>query len=109
MLLYIPAIQRRGLNAVCNVLENYLETDMQIGSVSWRFPNRLLLDDILVYDRQDTLMLKVSRAAAKIEVLPLLKKRIRIRNAQLLGVNAKLYKPTPDAPNNLRLRAHEAG
>ena len=102
MLLYIPAIQRRGLNAVCNVLENYLETDMQIGGVSWRFPNRLLLDDILVYDRQDTLMLKVSRAAAKIEVLPLLKKRIRIRNAQLLGVNAKLYKPTPDAPNNFQ-------
>ena len=102
ILLHIPAIQKRGVDAACSALKEYLGTDVQIGSVSWRFPTRLMLDDILVYDRQDTLMLKVSRAAAKIEVIPLLKKRIRIRNAQLFGANARLFKPSPDAPHNFQ-------
>ncbi len=101
-LLSVPAVQKRGTKFVCSVLKDNLGTDVQIGKVSWRFPNRLFVDDVLLFDQQDTTMLRVSRLAAKMEILPLFKKRIRIRNAQLFGANARLYRVAADKPHNFQ-------
>lgn len=52
----------------------------------------VILDNVKLYDRQDTLMLQASRIAAKIDFAPLFRKKIRISAAQLIGAKANLYK-----------------
>ncbi len=102
LLFSIPAVQQGCGDAVANALRERLKTELQVGRIKPGLPNRLILDDILIYDQSDTLMLRVSRMAAKVELLPLLKQRIRIRNAQLFGAHATLYKPSADEPHNFQ-------
>ena len=52
----------------------------------------IILDNVKLYDRRDTLMLQASRIAAKVDLTPLIEKKIRISEAQLIGAKAKLYK-----------------
>ena len=102
ILLSIPAVQRGCAHAAERALSQKIQSEVQIGSIHPGFPNRLIADDIRIYDQQDTLMLQVNRLAAKVEVLPLLQRRIRIRNAQLFGATATLYKPSENEPENFR-------
>lgn len=62
---------------------------------------RVILDNVRLYDQRDTLMLQASRIAAKVNLLPLVEKKIRIDNAQLIGMQATLYKDG-DAPCNFQ-------
>ena len=50
------------------------------------------LDNVKLYDLSDTLMLRASRIAAKIDLMQLPRKKIRIPAAQIIGAQAKLYK-----------------
>ena len=52
----------------------------------------VILDNVKLYDKRDTLMLQASRIAAKVDLLPLVEKKIRVSGAQLIGAKAKLYK-----------------
>ena len=61
----------------------------------------LILDNVKLYDRQDTLMLQASRIAAKVDLMPLIEKKIRISGAQLIGTKAKIYKDG-DEPFNFQ-------
>ena len=62
---------------------------------------RVVLDNVKLYDRQDTLMLQASRIAAKVDLMPLIEKKIRISGAQLIGAKAKIYKDG-DQPFNFQ-------
>ena len=62
---------------------------------------RVVLDNVKLYDRQDTLMLQASRIAAKVDLMPLVEKKIRISGAQLIGAKAKIYKDG-DQPFNFQ-------
>ena len=61
----------------------------------------IILDNVKLYDQHDTLMLRASRIAAKVNVVPLIEKKIRISGAQIIGARAKLYKDG-DAPSNFQ-------
>lgn len=59
-----------------------------------------MLDDISLWDRQDTLMLQAHRVAAKMEWMPLITDgRIVIANAQILSANAHFYHNTDSTLN----------
>ena len=62
---------------------------------------RVILDNVKLYDQRDTLMLQSSRIAAKIDLIPLINKKIRISSAQLIGTKAKIYKDG-DEPFNFQ-------
>ena len=62
---------------------------------------RVVLDNVKLYDQRDTLMLQASRLAAKVDLMPLIEKKIRISGAQLIGVKAKIYKDG-DEPFNFQ-------
>ena len=62
---------------------------------------RVILDNVKLYDRRDTLMLQASRIAAKVDLMPLIEKKIRISGAQLIGAKAKIYKDG-DQPFNFQ-------
>ena len=62
---------------------------------------RIVLDNVKLYDKRDTLMLQASRIAAKVDLMPLIEKKIRISGAQLIGTKAKIYKDG-DEPFNFQ-------
>ncbi len=96
----IPWVQRRLAGIAANALAERTGTRVLVQRVRVGLPGRLIVDGLQVYDRSDTLMLYVPRVAAKLDIAPLLEKRICISNAQLFGARAVLYHAVPDsAPN----------
>ena len=85
------------------LLEKKIESKVDIGNMRLNMLGHVILDNVKLYDRQDTLMLQASRIAAKIDFAPLFRKKIRISAAQLIGAKAKLYKDG-DAPYLARQR-----
>ena len=96
----IPAVQSWTADVLSKSLSDYLETKVIIKDVSPGLFNRVIIDNIKIYDRNDSLMLNASRIAAKISLLPLLDKKVQIDNAQIIGADIKLYKANAEAPLN---------
>lgn len=83
------------------LLEKKLESKVDIGNMRLNMLGHVILDNVKLYDQQDTLMLQASRIAAKIDITPLFRKKIRISAAQLIGAKANLYKDG-DEPFNFQ-------
>ena len=64
------------------------------------FLNRLIIDDINIKDKSGQDLLKADRTAVKISIIKLLKGEISIGSAQLFGLQANLYKRTPQSEGN---------
>jgi hypothetical protein len=88
----IPAVQNWTAEVLSKSLRDFLGTNIIIGNVRPGLFNRVIIDDVKVYDQQDSLMLSAARVAVKIRILPLLEKEVHIDNAQLIGANITLYK-----------------
>ena len=74
---------------------------VSIGNLRLNVLGHVILDNVKLYDQRDTLMLQSSRIAAKMDLMPLVEKKIRISGAQLIGTRAILYKDG-DAPYNFQ-------
>ena len=74
---------------------------MSIGNMRLNVLGHIILDNVELYDQRDTLMLQASRIAAKMDLMPLVEKKIRISGAQLIGARATLYKDG-EAPYNFQ-------
>ena len=96
----IPVVQSWTADVLSQSLTNFLGTTVRIGDVSPGLFNRLIIDNVKVYDQNDSLMLNASRVAAKIRILPLLEKKVHIDNAQIIGADIKLYKTNTETPLN---------
>lgn len=96
----IPAVQSWTADVLSKSLTDYLETKVIIKDVSPGLFNRVIIDNVKIYDRNDSLMLNASRIAAKISLLPLLDKKVQIDNAQIIGADIKLYKKDTETPIN---------
>ncbi|MBO7067408.1 MAG: translocation/assembly module TamB [Bacteroidaceae bacterium] len=88
----IPAVQSWAAEVLSKSLTDYLGTTVNIGHVRPGLFNRLIIDDVKIYDQKDSLMLNAARMAAKIRILPLFEKEVHIDNAQMIGANIMLYK-----------------
>lgn len=96
----IPAVQSWTAGVLSQSLTDYLETKVIIKDVSPGLFNRLIIDNVKIYDQNDSLMLSASRIAAKISLLPLLDKKVQIDNAQIIGADINLYKANAETPLN---------
>lgn len=96
----IPAVQGWAADVLSQSLTGYFGSTVSVGHISPGLFNRLIIDDVKVYDQHDSLMLSASRIAAKIKILPLIDKDIRIDNAQIIGANISLYKSDVESPLN---------
>ena len=99
---HLPAAQRYIGSKVSEVLGEKLGTQVSVGRVDLGFLNRLILDDVVIYDQRKKEMLKVARMTAKIDVAPLAIGRISVSSAQVFGARLSLYKMTKDAPANFQ-------
>ena len=102
LLLKIPAVQRLLGTQVSQVVGKKIGSDVQVGRVGFQLPNRIILDDFLVYDQSHDEMLKASRVSASVSILPLMSDKIVVTSAQLFGLDAHLVKETPDSPFNFQ-------
>ena len=96
----LPCIQRSMGNVVAKALQEKLGTKVEIGKINLGFFNRIIIDDILIYDQQQKKMLQLNRLSARPEILPLTKGKIAISSAQVFGIKADLYKQSYNEPTN---------
>ena len=101
LLTSLPAFQSWSAGKVSQLLEEKIESRVSIERLRMTLLGRIVLDDVKLYDRRDTLMLQSSRIAAKVDLMPLTRKKICISGAQLIGTKAKLYKDG-DEPYNFQ-------
>lgn len=102
ILLHIPSVQNAIGGCVGSALSSKLGTEVSVGRVDLGFINRIIIDDSRLLDQDGKQMLNVSRISVKVNLLALLNGQIEITSAQLFGMNADLYKPTPEAKPNFQ-------
>ena len=102
ILLNIPHIQQMITVYVTQELKDILQTELTIGRITFGYPNRLIIDNVELNDRDGNELLKVSRLSAKFEIRPLLEGKITIHTAQLFGFSADLYRRNPDEASNFQ-------
>lgn len=78
---------------VSSVLAMKLNTNVVVGKIDFGFLNRMIIDDVEIYDQASKKMISVSRLAAKIDYYQLIKNgRIYVSSAQIFGLDACFYR-----------------
>jgi hypothetical protein len=100
LLTHFPPVQSFIGSQVASALSHKLGTEVNVGKVNLGFFNRIIIDDVTIFDQKGKKMLMASRVSAKFEYIPLTKGKIAISSAQLFGLHADLYKETADSKPN---------
>ncbi|MGN1375985.1 MAG: translocation/assembly module TamB domain-containing protein [Prevotella sp.] len=99
----IPAVQKTIGNEVAGMVGEKLGTKVTVGKVNLGMLNRVVIDDVTIYDQSDTAMIKAARMAAKIDVYTLLTTgNVAVSSAQLFGFNGVFYKKDEAAKPNFQ-------
>ncbi|MBQ7441696.1 MAG: hypothetical protein IJV52_09345 [Prevotella sp.] len=103
VLVQLPPVQRFLGSQVAQVVSDKLQTEAQVKKVNLGLLNRIIIDDMLIYDQAKKPMLKASRASVKLSLYDLLyNKKISISSVQLFGMQANLYKKDEHTPTNFQ-------
>ena len=100
LLLQIPTVQAFLGTRVASAIGQKLGTTVTVGRVDLGFLNRVIIDKVMILDRQRDTMLVASRLSAKIELAALGKGRIAISSAQIFGLDARLNRANAEAEPN---------
>lgn len=100
LLFSLPFMQRALANWTANVLSDQLKSKVEIGSVNLGFLNRIIINDVTLYEPSGKQMASIARVSASINLFSLLREKVDIGTAQLFGVKATLYKETPESVSN---------
>ena len=98
---HIPIAQHHIGSFVANMVSQKLGTHITIGRVDPGFLNRIIIEDLSIWDQQKKEMVRVARLSAKIDLTPLITDgKISISSAQLFGAYLTLYRQNAQtAPN----------
>ena len=97
---HIPACQRIFGGLVADAVSERLATKVNVGSIDLGFLNRVIINDVTLYDQQNRIMLLASRMSVKIDLLALAEGKISISSAQLFGANGRFYKRNAESKPN---------
>ena len=92
LLSHIPSVQRFAGSYVADLLSETLGTEVKIGRVDLGFLNRIIIDDVTIYDREQVEMLSVGRLSAKFDLSLLSRGIFSVSSVQLFGAKAQLYR-----------------
>ncbi len=93
LLVNSPRVQQRVSVLLATEIENRIGTRVGLGGVRWLFPNDIVIDSLTIDDQEGEQLLSVSRLAAKVEWIPLIRHRqLSIRNVRLFHPDIHLYK-----------------
>ena len=102
LMLNLPPVQRAIGSWASGIASQKIDSKVQIGKVDLGFLNRIIIDDINIYDKQDSLLIASSRMSAKLDVIEAFKGNVSITSAQLFGLKAYLSKDSANAPFNFQ-------
>ena len=102
ILTHTPSVQSFIGKKVAEAVGDKLGTKVKIGRVDIGFLNRLIIDNVIIYDKEQVDMLKAGRISAKFDIIDLSRGRITITSAQLFALQARLYKSAPDKQPNFQ-------
>ena len=103
LLLLLPPVQERLCSEGEKALGEFLNTRVDIGSVSITPFNQLELNDVLVNDQQDSPLLAVDKLGAGISLKHLLsERRIVITHAEIIGLDGHVTRPDKHSPTNVQ-------
>lgn len=102
ILTHTPSVQSFIGKKVADAVGDKLGTRVKIGRVDIGFLNRLIIDNVIIYDKEQVDMLKAGRISAKFDIIDLSRGRITITSAQLFALQARLYKSAPDKQPNFQ-------
>ena len=100
VLLRVPAVQAFLASTASEALAAKLGTKVEVGRVDLRLFNRVIIDNLLIYDQESRQMLRAGRVSATIQLLPLLDGKVSISSAQLFGMKASLCRRDASSPLN---------
>ena len=93
LLVNSPRVQQRVSVLLATELENRIGTRVGLGGVHWLFPNDIVIDSLTIDDQEGEQLLSISRLAAKVEWMPLIRHRqLSIRNVRLFHPDIHIYK-----------------
>lgn len=92
LLLQLPVTQSWLGGIAADALKDKIGSEVKIGRVDYGFPNRIIIDDLLIYDQSGEEMLKAARASAKISFKDLLSNKVSFSLVQLFSFKGKFYK-----------------
>ena len=98
----MPAVQNFIGSKVSDALSEKLGTKVEVGRVDLGFLNRVIIDDVVIYDQKDKKMLSSSRLSAKVDIAPLFSGQVSISSAQIFGMDAILYKENDKTQPNFQ-------
>ena len=101
-ILRLPGVQQFVGEKVAAMLEDQLGTKVAVGQIDIGLLNRIIIDNVLIYDQQQKEMLRVSRLSVKIDYMPLVEGKIHISSAQLFGAHARLYRKNDQTNPNFQ-------
>ena len=99
---HLPICQTYLGEIVSEAIAEKLGTKINVGRIDLGFLNRIIIDDVLIYDQQDKMMLKIARLSARVDILPLAEGKISISSVQLFGAHARLNKKSEQAKPNFQ-------
>ena len=102
VLLHLSPVQRFLGSEISQALAQKLGTKVSVGNVNLGFFNRLIVDDVMIFDQRGDSMLYASRISAKVDYTPLMQGKISISSAQLFGMRANLYKQNAQSQPNFQ-------
>ncbi len=101
-LLNLPAVRQVVASRTASLLSDFLETEVNIGSINPGFLNNVTIDDLSVKDREGKELLTAARVAATINLRDLADGQITLEGVQLFGITANLRKATKESEPNFQ-------
>ena len=103
LLLLLPPAQQRLCHEGEKALSEYLNTTVDIGSVSITPFNQVELNDVLINDQQGDSLLTVGKLGVGISLKDLIaNRRIVVTYGEIIGLNGHVTRPDKDSPTNMQ-------
>ena len=102
LLFSLPVMQNKLADWTADALSNQINSKVEIGSINVGFLNKVIANDLKIYEPSGKKMATIARMSASLNFLELINGKVEVNTAQLFGVNATLYKATPESDPNFQ-------
>ena len=102
VLMHLPSVQTFLGKEVAEALADKFGTKVEVGKVNLGFFNRIIIDDVMMYDQQGDSLIYASRLSAKIDYMAATQGKISVSSAQIFSLRANLYRQTAKSPANFQ-------
>lgn len=99
-LIQIPGVQNFARSRVVIFLENKLKTNVEIEKLSINFPGRVVLKKVYFEDQNKDTLLAGEQLRVDINLFKLLANVVEVKNIELTGIRANIYRINSDTVFN---------